>query len=210
VSAPPRVAALVRASADGSRRVLHVGPHAVYVDLDGWALGVVSAGATQVPCALRAGGPALPEVRGCRIEGGVLHLDETPVVVGRLIATGVPRRHLVLAAPRPPDPLDLLGRGTGLTPYGDDVLCGWLAIHRAAGVPTPDLDEQVRRLLPRTTLLSATLLDCALRGEVVPEFAAYVAALGTSAQAAAESALRSVGGSSGTGLLEGARWALAA
>jgi len=210
VSAPPRVAALVRASADGSRRVLHVGPDAVYVDLDGWALGVVSARATQVPCALRAGSPALPEVRRCRIEGGVLHLDETRVVVGRLVATSVPRLRVALAAHPPPDPVDLLGCGDGLTPYGDDVLCGWLAIHRAAGVPTPDLDEEVRRLLPRTTLLSATLLDCALRGEVVPEFAAYVAALGTAAQLDAEAALRSVGGSSGAGLLEGARWALAA
>jgi hypothetical protein len=210
VSAPPRVAARLRASADGSLRVLHAGPDAVYVDLDGWALGVVSAGATQVPCALRAGGPSLPEVRACRIEAGVLHLDETPVVVGRLVATGVPRLEAGLSVQAPPNPADLLGRGDGLTPYGDDVLCGWLAIHRAAGVPTPDLDEAVRRLLPRTTLLSATLLDCALRGEVVPEFAAYVATLGTAAQPDAETALRSVGGSSGAGLLEGARWALAA
>ncbi|MDQ4051945.1 MAG: DUF2877 domain-containing protein [Actinomycetota bacterium] len=210
VSAPSRVAARLRASPDGSLPVLHAGPDAVYVDLDGWALGVVSARATQVPCALRAGSSALPEVGSCRIDGGVLHLDATPVVVGRLVATGVPRLAVGVSMHAPPDPADLLGRGDGLTPYGDDVLCGWLAIHRAAGVPTPDLDEDVRRLLPRTTLLSATLLDCALRGEVVPEFAAYVAALGTPAQLDAETALRSVGGSSGAGLLEGARWALAA
>ena len=73
----------------------------------------------------------------------------------------------------------LVGRGDGLTPYGDDVLCGWLAMHRAAGVETPDVDEAVREHLSRTTLLSATLLDCAIHGEVIPEFAAYVAALGT-------------------------------
>ena len=67
----------------------------------------------------------------------------------------------------------MLGRGDGLTPLGDDVLCGWLALHRAAGVPTPDVDAEVRaEHLHRTTLLSATLLDCALHGEVMPEFAA--------------------------------------
>ena len=35
----------------------------------------------------------------------------------------------------------LVGRGDGLTPLGDDVVCGWLAAHRAAGVPTADVDD---------------------------------------------------------------------
>ena len=47
----------------------------------------------------------------------------------------------------------------------------------------------VRAVLDRTTLLSATLLDCALHGEVLPEFAAYLAALGTPAEDAAVGAL---------------------
>ena len=55
------------------------------------------------------------------------------------------------------------------------MLCGWLAVHRAAGVATDAVDAEVRAGLDRTTLLSATLLDCALHGEVLPEFAAYVA-----------------------------------
>lgn len=210
VSAPQRVAARLRVAPDGPVEVLHTGPDAVYVDLGGWAIGVVSAGATQVPCALRSRRPALPEVGSGRIEAGTLHLDTTPVVVGRLVSTGVPRLDLELGAQAPPNPPDLVGRGDGLTPYGDDVICGWLALHRAAGVASPQVDEEVRRLLPRTTLLSATLLDCALRGEVVPEFAAYLAALGTTDQPNAEAALLAVGGSSGAGLLEGARWALAA
>jgi hypothetical protein len=190
--------------------VLHQGPDAVYVDLDGWALGVVTARATQVPCALRSRAATLPEVAACRVEGGVLHLDEMPVVVGRLVSTGVPQLDVVLASQAPPNPLELVGAGDGLTPYGDDVLCGWLAIHRAAGVPTPAFDDEIRRLLPRTTKLSATLLDCAIRGEVIPEFAAYVAALGTPTQSDAEATLTAVGHTSGAGLLEGARWALAA
>ena len=48
------------------------------------------------------------------------------------------------------------GRGEGLTPLGDDVVCGWLAAHRGAGTPTPEVDDAVRRLLPRTTTLSAS------------------------------------------------------
>ena len=63
--------------------------------------------------------------------------------------------------------------------------------------------------MQHTTLLSATLLDCALHGEVLPQFAAYVVALGTHAQAEAESDLLAVGHSTGSGLLEGARWATA-
>ena len=73
----------------------------------------------------------------------------------------------------------LVGRGDGLTPLGDDVICGWLAAHRAAGVPTDDVDAAVRRLLPRTTTLSASLLECALAGEVADPVAAYLRSLGT-------------------------------
>jgi hypothetical protein len=210
VSAPVTAAARLREAVDGPVDVVHAGPDALYVDLGGWALGVVSARAAQVPCALRSREPSLPTVATGRVAAGVLHLDGTPVVVGRLLSTDVPRVGVDLGRLAPPEPARLVGRGDGLTPYGDDVLCGWLAIHRAAGVPTPDVDTEVRRLLPRTTLLSATLLDCALRGEVLPQFAAYVAALGTAAQTDAEAELTAVGGTSGAGLLEGARWALGA
>ena len=63
--------------------------------------------------------------------------------------------------------------------------------------------------MQNTTLLSATLLDCAMHGEVLPQFTAYVDALGTPAQARAERDLLAVGHSTGSGLLEGARWAAA-
>lgn len=104
----------------------------------------------------------------------------------------------------------LVGRGDGLTPAGDDLLCGWLATHRAAGVATPDVDRAIRSHLPRTTLLSATLLDCALHGESVPEFLAFLDALGTSEEDAATRALYAVGHSSGVALAQGARLALSA
>ena len=212
VSAPARVAERLRAAADGPRSIVHAGPDAVYVDLDGRCLGVLSARARAVPCALRTGLEVLRPPRTAEVREGRLLLDGTAYVVGRIVHVGVPRladRPGDLGALRTPV-ADLVGAGAGLTPYGDDVLCGWLAAHRALGRPTPDADRAVRGLLPRTTLLSATLLDCALHGEVLPEYAAYLTALGTPAEPAATDALVAVGGSSGAGLLEGARWALAA
>jgi len=102
----------------------------------------------------------------------------------------------------------LIGNGGGLTPLGDDVLCGWLAVLVATDHLTDDVTAAVRGTLDRTTLLSATLLDCALHGEVLPEFAAYVAALGTPAEDAAALALQAIGHTSGAGLWWGARHAL--
>jgi hypothetical protein len=241
VSAPPRVRDRLRSAPDGTRPVLHTGRHAVYVDLDGWCLGVVGRDAAQVPNALRLasadlaalGGAAEPVV--ARVVGGVLHLDGTPLRVGRLVQTRVPRVDLRGApltilptdhpsvpaevvglagecalptgARRPLGPGDvarLVGRGGGLTPLGDDVLCGWLATHRAAGHATPAVDATVGALLGRTTLLSATLLDCALHGEVLPEFAGYLAAVGTPHEPGRAAALAAVGHTSGAGLLLGA------
>jgi hypothetical protein len=103
----------------------------------------------------------------------------------------------------------LVSRGDGLTPLGDDLVCGWLATHRAAGVATPDADRFVRDLAPRTTALSAALLDCALHGEALPQLTAYLSSCGTPAEPAAATALLAVGHTSGAGLLHGARLALA-
>jgi hypothetical protein len=99
--------------------------------------------------------------------------------------------------------LDLVGRGDGLTPFGDDVLCGWLALHRAVGVPTPAVDDAVRRALHRTSTLSATLLECALAGEVADPVASYLRSLGTPRKHQARAALESLGHSSGRGLAHG-------
>ncbi len=161
---------------------------------------------------------------------GVLHLGGTALSIGRIVDVRVPRlpdtacsdtlqavppaavaEHVGSAfASVPPDltaddVARMIGRGDGLTPLGDDVLCGWLALHRAAGVETPEVDAAVRAHLDRTTLLSATLLDCAIHGEVIPEFAAWVADPGDPERAAA---LTSVGHTSGAGLLHGGRLAL--
>ena len=167
---------------------------------------------------------------------GTLHVGGSALPIGRTEATYVPRVHpgvvrsteaspvtveatppatvAGLVAVLPHGRIDastvplLVGRGEGLTPLGDDLLCGWLALHRAAGVATDEVDDVVRTLLPRTTLLSATLLDCALHGEVLPEYAAWLRALGTPDAPARAAALTAVGATSGAGLLHGARLAL--
>jgi hypothetical protein len=58
-------------------------------------------------------------------------------------------------------------------------------------------------------MLSATLLDCALHGEVLPELATYLSALGTPGEDDAAQALHRIGHTSGSGLWWGARHALA-
>jgi len=203
------VAAHLRSVRDAEAPLLHRGPDAVYVEVAGRCVGVVGTRATAVPCALRTALDRLPDVVRASVRGGVLHLDEVPCPVGRLLDVTVPRLPLT-GRPGPVDVASLLGRGDGLTPYGDDVLCGWLAVHRASGHPTDAVDAAVRELLPRTTSLSAALLECAMHGEVIPEFAAYVAALDTAGEEAAAGRLRAVGHTSGAGLLQGAEWALAA
>jgi hypothetical protein len=59
----------------------------------------------------------------------------------------------------------LLGRGPGLTPEGDDLLAGAVAVLAALARPHALLDALAAAdLRVRTTALSATLLELALRG----------------------------------------------
>ena len=190
--------------------VVHRGRDAVYVEIAGRCVGVVSRRATAVPCALRAATDALPEVRRARLETDVLLLDDEPLPVGRVVEVRVPALRTLVGtpAPTPGDIGSMVGRGDGLTPYDDDVLCGWLAAHRAAGVATDEVDAAVRACLGRTTLLSATLLDCAMHGEVIPEFARWLGAVGAATEPDLAARLAAVGHTSGRGLLQGARTAL--
>ena len=190
--------------------VVHRGRDAVYVEIAGRCVGVVSRRATAVPCALRAATDALPEVRRARLETGVLLLDDEPLPVGRVVEVRVPALRTLVGtpAPTPGDIGSMVGRGDGLTPYYDDVLCGWLAAHRAAGVATDEVDAAIRACLGRTTLLSAALLDCAMHGEVIPEFARWLGAVGAATEPDLAARLAAVGHTSGRGLLQGARTAL--
>lgn len=232
MAAPTRVRERLSAAADGPRQVLHASASAIYVDLDGWCLGLVSASATRVPCALWSTMPDLTGVArgGVRVEAGTLHVGGDAVRVARLVDVSVPtiarpaiarperraseRASFVTTAAGLSLPVDgrltaadldrLLGRGPGLTPLGDDVLAGWFAARLAAGRPDHALAAAVRRRLAVTTLLSATLLDCALRGEVLPQLGAWL----VEPTPLATEALLAIGATSGAGMLAGAGLAL--
>ncbi len=113
---------------------------------------------------------------------------------------------------------DLVGRGTGLTPAGDDLLAGTLAALRAWQSPAADdLAVAVRGAAPsRTTRLSAALLEAADQAAVIPQAEAVMRALATAPEAveAAAGDLLRVGHTSGwhlaAGLAVGAAHALAA
>lgn len=230
--------ARARERLDGAHReapILHRGRDAVYLEDSGWCLGVVTRTATHVPCALVLAGAAavdLNTVERAEVGDGcvVLHAGRLQVAVrvGRLADLRVPRlasapapyvverllAHAQVAVDELGGPSDLrllvtcspgrlLGRGSGLTPLGDDVLAGWAAMSAALGLPTHGPDPRAR-----TTLLSATLLDCARRGEVLPQFRAFVLALAEPNELRkvdkAARALTAVGHTSGAGMLLGA------
>ena len=107
--------------------------------------------------------------------------------------------------------LMLLGRGSGLTPVGDDVLAGWLATMKATHSDTGTIAQSVAHLsTDATTLLSSTLLDRANAGDVLPEFRTFLLDLRSSVSGRHGDQLSNsvdrmlaVGHTSGAGLLLG-------
>ena len=225
MAAPTRVASRLAAAADGPRPVVHASATAIYVDLDGWCLGLVSATATRVPCALWSTLPDLSVLEPVvDVRRGDLVVGDRTTRITRLVDPRVTRagRHGAGSPERPRLGLDLgldlpadgrlttadldrlLGRGPGLTPLGDDVLAGWFTTRAALGRPDDVLAAAVRRRMGATTLLSATLLDCALRGEALPQLADWLA----EPTDTTVDALLGVGATSGAGLLAGAELAI--
>lgn len=221
------------AGPDRAATVVHAGAHAAYLDLDGVCVGVLSASASAVPCGVRTTLPRLAPVPAvgdsCLVGSGRITWADLEFRVGRVVDHAVPpldaetsvwaTDHLsapelgelapgALSLLRAADPAcvpALLGSGSGLTPLGDDVLAGWLGAMVAAGHEgRHGIATEVARLAPvRTTLFSATLLGCALRGEVLPEYAALVGALGRRNQHPQLERLAAVGHTSGRGLVLG-------
>jgi uncharacterized protein DUF2877 len=110
-------------------------------------------------------------------------------------------------------PVELVGRGPGLTPAGDDLLCGALvAAHAVADPRLPRWRRETRAALAhrQTTAVSRALLLHALDGWAVPQLADFVEAVcrGVDVQAA-RARLHEVGHSSGASLAEGALRVLA-
>jgi hypothetical protein len=234
---------LVRAALAGpviEVQVVAVGQQAAYLDAGGRLVAVVAPTAVRLPNAvvLPAGVGAVPTAVG---DGALWRGGEPVARVGRwfdprvrVAALAAPGRS---PAPPRPDPLlpadavdrfaaaldrgdaeaavgPLLGRGTGLTPAGDDLVAGALAALRAVDSPlAAPLGAAVLALAPgRTTRLSAALLAAADRAAVIPEAAAVLRALsGAGDLDAALGRLAAVGHTSGSylaaGLLAGARLA---
>jgi hypothetical protein len=230
-----------------SAPVVHAGPDAVYLDVEGHCTCLLTTNAALVPCGIRTNLEVLPEVAPgdvASVENGEITLSGLRVRVADIVDTTVPvldlavavrwssRLALLAEAPTrrvrellPGDALDalfrsephavpaLLGLGPGLTPLGDDVLGGWLAT--AVGTRHPGL-AGIRSAVgqaanERTTTVSATLLSCASRGEVVPELRDLLVGVGADDSTAVGESLRAlvaVGDTSGAGVLLGTVLAL--
>ena len=112
----------------------------------------------------------------------------------------------------------LVGVGRGLTPSGDDALCGVLLTLAAVDSPQSrralsDVRVAVRSLLPWTTSLSAALLVAAGAGYAVPDVArlvTLVAAAGDDVPTELVDRVLAIGHTSGRDLLSGVSGALRA
>lgn len=96
----------------------------------------------------------------------------------------------------------LAGAGPGLTPSGDDAICGVLLVGFGWGVPAADLSAA----LTRTTALSAALIEAAAQGYAIPEAVAVADAVvqgDVQRLVPALPALQDVGHTSGCDLLAG-------
>jgi len=213
-------------------RVLGAFPRAVYVAVGAEVVAVVAAGGLRLPVALVLEDPApLPALRpgtpalvgdGTVAVGGLRATVTSwwdprprvgPVVPAAVeearaalaaspsaVAAHLPALAAALGTPGADAAADrLVGLGPGLTPAGDDVLAGTLAALHLFGGPPLRV-----RAAGRTTTLSAALLACAARGEVLAQAATLLRALaGDGAPALAALTLTRVGHTSGRDLAAG-------
>lgn len=100
----------------------------------------------------------------------------------------------------------LLGRGAGLTPAGDDFICGYLlACFYLCGCPAEIVQGVLAKARSKTTSLSANLIECAAQGtadERLLKALRYIAEGGV-CQAEIREELLSYGSSSGVDNLAG-------
>jgi Protein of unknown function (DUF2877) len=142
--------------------------HAAYLDLDGFVVIVAPRGAPMMPNGIAVDGPvpapgARLTIEPTEVWDPTLRLPAEPVLDAvELLAGEVPgplRRALETGELA----TELIGRGPGLTPEGDDHLAGAAAILAARGHRLP-LPADLRT---RTTALSATLLELAAAGYAI-------------------------------------------
>jgi hypothetical protein len=231
VAAGGELAAYLTFDGDSPAVMALVGPGAVRLPI-----------AMQVPHLreLRTGRPAL--IGGDRVAVGATtwrparwwnprpHLDASRLRrTGRLLeplvgllpdeAFGVPTEDALaaargLAAGDPGAAVAILGAGPGFTPAGDDVVAGALAALSLSHLLDPRArDAVLTAATDRTTTVSAALLHCASRGQVVPAAARLLTVLSSPGQVgldAAADSLFAVGSTSGPALALGLAASLAA
>jgi hypothetical protein len=167
-----------------------------HVDFGGYVVTVTAPGRPRMPngieCELE---PRRDEA--AIIGGGRLQVGRSAVGIGP-DWDARPDIGGVFAAPpgRPPDPLELAGRGPGLTPDGDDLIAGYAAGLALLQGRTAEAAALAEAAAIRTTSLSATLLRHAARGELPEPAHAYL-------ERGSEGELRAWGHSSGRMLLNG-------
>ncbi len=173
---------------------------------------------------LRWWDPVVPRLDSPACPGGSVSAPALPAVAVPDTSLLAPARLLARALDSSrldPDAVDravlgLVGLGPGLTPAGDDLLCGALAALAAAGPrdTVAVLAAAAARHAARTTPISAALLRCACSGAAIPQLAELLTALrrsGTAERLArARASLSTVGHSTGNALAAGALIALGA
>jgi Protein of unknown function (DUF2877) len=141
--------------------------HAAYLDLDGFVVIVGRRGDPMMPNGIALDGP-LPApgervvVDDAELWDPTLRLPADPASE-ILDALGSDVPDALWRALETGDPTELIGRGPGLTPEGDDYLAGAVAVLAARGHPVR-LPADLRA---RTTALSATLLELAAAGYAI-------------------------------------------
>jgi hypothetical protein len=132
------------------------------------------------------GGPRMPN--GVETTASVVAGTAVRIGLGRLLLgtfelrpgaawDPVPKvHHRPIGGPRlSPDPDQLAGRGPGLTPAGDDILCGYVAGIFLFHDRREEAAEIALRAAARTSRLSATLLRHAAVGELPEPAHAFLA-----------------------------------
>ncbi|MEU6660239.1 DUF2877 domain-containing protein [Streptomyces sp. NPDC046821] len=140
------------------------------------SLGVEPGASWTPPRVQGASSPPDPEL----VERAGALLDSWAQPVPPALVTGLADLRAALAEGRErvgPAAHALVGLGPGLTPSGDDVLCGALLASRVWGGPLGALSDAVADAARRTPLLSAALLRHAVRGECVAQAREFLRAL---------------------------------
>jgi hypothetical protein len=192
-------------------------PTAVYVAVPRafGLLAVLARDAVRLPCGLQLPQPRLDlPLDDVQVGAGLVRVGTAEIRPGRVVSMRVAPRAaaasaLVREAAQEVDRVDieigLLGRGPGLTPWGDDVLAGYLAGAAAYALEIGELRAEIASAAPaRTTTLSSALLQHAAAGETIPQIDGLLDALdGRRPLATALAELRAVGHTSGAGLAAG-------